>query len=76
VQAELTAWFPQVRQWKHLATQVIPNAQLVQQPATSKLGSVDVPDHIMISGEARTNSSIDGAIESGIRSADELLAKL
>ena len=76
VQAELTVWFPRVRQWRHLATQVIPNAQLVQQPATSKLGPINAPGNIKISGEARTNSSIDGAIESGIHSADELLAKL
>jgi Flavin containing amine oxidoreductase len=72
VRAELSEWLPEVSKWTHLTTQVITHAQLVQQPGISPSSQVTAKG-VVIAGEATTNSSIDGAIESGQLAANTIL---
>ena len=76
VKSELAAWFTGVDGWELLATQVIPVAQLVQPAGNTPTRGTDLPAGVFLAGEATTNSSIDGAIQSGIEAATAVLAKL
>ncbi|MCE9558475.1 MAG: FAD-dependent oxidoreductase [Armatimonadetes bacterium] len=69
IREELSAWFPKagVNKWQHLRTYRIPQAQL-RQPSGFKHHVAPLRSaggQVFFAGEYTTNSSIDGAIESG-----------
>jgi phytoene dehydrogenase-like protein len=73
--AELEPWFgPEVRGWRHLRTDRIAHALPEQAPITGSLGSCFREiDGIFVCGDHLTSASIEGAILSGLRTADALL---
>jgi protoporphyrinogen oxidase len=77
VKAEMRVWFPgqDVEAWKLLRVYRAKNAQMAQPPNFEKaLPSNDsgIPG-LYFAGEYTTNSSIDGAIRSGLECADVIL---
>lgn len=67
-----------VLQWKHLRTYKIEAAQLIQGVGffdTKYTMKTDTPN-LFLAGEATTNSSIDGALESGVNVARHLIWRL
>lgn len=77
VRHDLRRWWPdgRVDGWRHLRTYAIPYAQMPQPPGRSAHLGVG-PSGAFVAGEAAGNASIDGAIESGRRAADVVLATL
>jgi len=79
VLGQLADWFGSaVVGWRHLATYQIPDAQPAQPP-----GALDPPARpvrvrpgVYVCGDHRDNASIDGALTSGRRAADAVLADL
>jgi phytoene dehydrogenase-like protein len=77
--ADLKGWFgPVVRSWKFLRSYRIPHAQPAQPP-----GALDPPERpvrvrpgVYVCGDHRDNASINGAMVSGRRAADALIADL
>lgn len=69
--AELARWFPQSNSldWILLRQDHVPHAQLADVARVPNR----TPDGIVWAGEYLTNSSIDGAVESGINAAREVL---
>ncbi|MFZ4506283.1 MAG: protoporphyrinogen/coproporphyrinogen oxidase [Fimbriimonas sp.] len=77
---ELTEWFPTkgVYMWRFIRAYRIRNAQMTQEPGFgTKLPKIetDVPG-LFLAGEFTTNSSLDGAIESGLKAAGKVIAGL
>ncbi len=75
--AQLETWFgPAVRSWRHLRTYHIPHAQPEQlPPALDTHGRpVRLAPGLYVCGDHRETASIDGAMVSGRRAADALLA--
>lgn len=69
---ELEQWFgPQVRAWRHLRTDRIKRA-LPERPPFIGPGFREI-DGIFICGDHLASASIEGAITSGLRTADQLL---
>jgi len=79
VKKELTEWFGnQTHNWLHLRTDIIKHAlpeQLPQNGRTHTRGFQEV-DGLMICGDHTTSASIEGAIISGNKAADELLRSI
>lgn len=79
VKKELTEWFGnQTHNWRHLRTDIIKHAlpeQLPQNGRTHTRGFQEV-DGLMICGDHTTSASIEGAIISGNKAADELLREI
>jgi phytoene dehydrogenase-like protein len=73
--AELEPWFgPEVRGWRHLRTDRIERALPEQPPISGPPGSsFREIDGIFVCGDHLTSASIEGAIVSGLRTADALL---
>lgn len=73
--AELEAWFgPEVRGWRHLRTERIARALPEQPPVTEPLGRCFREiDGIFSCGDHLSSASIEGAIISGLRTADAIL---
>jgi phytoene dehydrogenase-like protein len=79
VRDQLRTWFGgAVRGWRHLRTYRIAHAQPAQPP-----GSLDPPQRpverspgLFVCGDHRDNASINGALESGRRAAEAVLARL
>ena len=73
--AELELWFgPEVRGWRHLRTDRIERALPEQPPVSGPLGPCFREiDGIFVCGDHLTSASIEGAIVSGLRTADALL---
>ena len=73
--AELEPWFgPEVRGWRHLRTERFERALPEQPPITGPLGPCFREiDGIFVCGDHLTSASIEGAIFSGLRTADALL---
>ena len=73
--SELEPWFgPEVRGWRHLRTDRIERALPEQPPITGAHGPcVREIDGIFVCGDHLTSASIEGAIISGLRTADALL---
>ncbi|MCP3856378.1 MAG: FAD-dependent oxidoreductase [Actinomycetia bacterium] len=67
-------WGPQVDDWTHLATYRIPHAQPRQLPPFSPKQGVAVADGRFVCGDHRDTASIQGALYSGRRCADAVLA--
>ena len=75
VLAELEPWFgPEVRGWRHLRTDRIERALPEQPPISGPPGSsFREIDGIFVCGDHLTSASIEGAIISGLRTADAVL---
>ena len=73
--AELEPWFGQeVRGWRHLRTDRIERALPEQPPITGSLGPCFREiEGIFVCGDHLTSASIEGAIISGLRTAEALL---
>lgn len=73
--AELEPWLgPEVRNWRHLRTDRIERALPEQPPIAGALGPCfRKSDGIFVCGDHLTSASIEGAILSGLRTADALL---
>jgi phytoene dehydrogenase-like protein len=77
--ADLKGWFgPVVRTWKFLRSYRIPHAHPAQPP-----GALDPPERpvrirpgVYVCGDHRDNASLNGAMVSGRRAADALIADL
>ncbi|MEM9079230.1 MAG: NAD(P)/FAD-dependent oxidoreductase [Verrucomicrobiota bacterium] len=71
--AELASWFgPQVHQWKHLRTDLIPKALPDQLPNSSPPPQPQPP--LFLCGDHQTSASIEGAFTSGQQIAKRILA--
>ncbi len=69
---EIAPWFPQaaVRQWRHIRTCRVTKAQLAQEPGSFKAtSSTPTQPGIYLAGEYFADSSINGAIRSGMDAA-------
>lgn len=80
VKSEMMLWFPDkgTESWELIKAYRCKNAQLAQPPAVwSKMPANEsgVPN-LLFAGEYTTNSSIDGAIQSGLMAADCILEKM
>ena len=75
--AELEGWFgPQVSGWRHLRTDRIERALPEQPPVPGQLGPCFREiDGVFVWGDHLTSASIEGAISSGLRTADALLSE-
>ena len=73
--AELEPWFgPEVRGWRHLRTERIERALPEQPPITGPLGPCFREiDGLFVCGDHLNSTSIEGAIISGLRTADAVL---
>ena len=73
--AELEGWFgPQVSGWRHLRTDRIERALPEQPPVPGQLGPCFREiDGVFVCGDHLTSASIEGAISSGLRTADAVL---
>ena len=77
VATQLTAWFgPQVAKWDHLRTYHVPHALPKQTPpALSQIErSVRIRPDVYVCGDHRDQASIQGALTSGRRAAEAVLA--
>lgn len=74
VLAELETWFgEEVAAWRHLRTYSIERALPEQTPATER--PIDTTDDgIFLCGDQHTTTSIEGAIASGLETAERILA--
>lgn len=78
VLAELESWFGmQVRQWRHLRTDRIARALPEQTPNVGMVGP-GFREHggVYVCGDHQWSASIEGAIISGLRTADAILGNL
>jgi hypothetical protein len=69
-----TWWGSQVDRWAHLATYKIPHGQPGQSPPFSPKQRVALPDGRFVCGDHRDTASIQGALYSGRRCADAVVA--
>jgi len=78
VLAELESWFgKEVREWRHLRTDVIERALPEQPPNVGMNGSgFREHDGVCVCGDHQWSASIEGAIISGKRTADAILKQL
>jgi phytoene dehydrogenase-like protein len=78
VRTQLRSWFgPQVDAWNHLRTYTIAHAQPNQtSPAlVNPRRRVDLGEGLFVCGDHRDNASINGALESGRRAAEAVIAR-
>lgn len=76
VRAQLLDWYGQdAAPWQHLRTYSIPEALTLQEPPALQLikKPVRISDRLFACGDYLSITSIEGAIASGIRCADELV---
>lgn len=78
VKAEVSPWFPQgrVEEWRHLRTYRIRYAQMAQPAGIFKRRATPQTAHpgVFLAGEPLTQSSINGALESGAMAAKAVIA--
>ena len=75
VRSQFRGWFgAEVDRWEHLHTHVIAHAQPDSSPAFSPKRRVSLGEGLFVCGDHRDTPSIQGALFSGRRCADELLA--
>ncbi len=75
VRTQLKPWFgASVDSWNHLRTYHIPHGQPDQRPPFKPKERVRVDDHVWVCGDHRDTASIQGALYSGRRTAEKLLA--
>ena len=74
VKEELYSWFgEQTRDWKHLRTDLIKHALPEQGPGLKSSGHLFI-DGMHICGDHTSSASIEGAITSGIKTAEAIIA--
>lgn len=74
---QLRAWWgPQVDEWRHLRTDSIPHGQPAQDPPFSPKKRVSLGDGMFVAGDHRDTASIQGAMFSGRRCAEAVVAHL
>ena len=78
VLAELRDWFgPEATaSWRHLRTYVVPFAQPAQAPPTVLQRPVRLAPWLFAAGDHREAATLDGALRSGRRAAEAVLAEL
>ena len=77
VQAQLRRWWgPAVDGWRHLRTDVVDHAQPGSSPPFSPRRPVALGEGLFVCGDHRDTPSIQGALFSGRRCADAVLAAL
>lgn len=78
VREELGGWFGahETATWRHLRTYRIPYAQPPQSPPTDLRRPVRLSRGLYVCGDHRDSATLDGALLSGRRAADALLADL
>jgi protoporphyrinogen oxidase len=80
VRSEMRVWFPahDVEEWRFLRAYRSDNAQMVQQPNFQKAlpGNDSGVSGLYFAGEFTTNSSIDGAVRSGLECAELILSRV
>ncbi len=75
VRTQLRGWFGNdVDGWEHLRTYHIAHGQPDQRPPFKPKQRVKIDDHIWVCGDHRDTGSIQGALFSGRRTAEKLLA--
>lgn len=76
VRRELGAWFgaDAVSSWRHLRTYRIPFAQPCQSPPTDFTRPVALGDGLFVCGDHRDSATFDGALRSGRRAAEAVIA--
>lgn len=75
VRAQFRSWFgSEVDRWEHLRTHVIAHAQPDSAPSFAPKRRVSLGEGLYVCGDHRDTPSIQGALFSGRRCADELLA--
>jgi phytoene dehydrogenase-like protein len=67
-------WGDRVAAWEHLATDRIPHGQPVQRPPFSPKQTTLISDGLHVCGDHRDTASIQGALYSGRRCAESILA--
>jgi len=77
VRNELRDWFgPAVDTWRHLRTDRIPHALPEQRPGHRQTGFRAADETVFVCGDHCTTASIEGAITSGLRTAEAVQAVL
>ncbi len=79
VRAQLLEWYgPHVKTWRHLRTYRIPRAVAIQTPPalTPVAKPARVSDALIRCGDYLDIVSIEGAVKSGLRAADEVHSRL
>jgi predicted NAD/FAD-dependent oxidoreductase len=75
VRVQLKDWFgPKVESWRHLRTYRIRHALPAQLPSTAEDQSPQLHTGVLVCGDHRENASIQGAMFSGQRAANTVLA--
>lgn len=69
-------WGTQVDEWRHLRTDRIPHGQPSQDPPFSPKKQVSLGDGLFVAGDHRDTASIQGAMFSGRRCAEAVVAHL
>jgi protoporphyrinogen oxidase len=69
-------WGSQVDSWQHLRTDAIPHGQPSQVPPFAPKRRVALGDGLFVCGDHRDTASIQGALYSGRRTAEAVLASL
>lgn len=77
VRSQLLGWFgPAVERWRHLRTYLIEHAQPDQRPPFHPKQPVSLGEGRYVAGDHRDTASIQGALYSGRRAGEALLADL
>jgi hypothetical protein len=78
VRSELGAWFgaAEAAQWRHLRTYVVPFAQPSQSVPSDLQRPVRLSPWLFVAGDHREAATLDGALRSGRRAAEAVLAEL
>lgn len=76
VRAQIRGWFPEADGWDEIATYVIRHGHPDQRPGFSPRRSVRVGPGRYVLGDHRDTASIQGALFSGRRAADAIVADL
>ena len=76
--AELRDWFGPAATagWRHLRTYVVPFAQPAQAPPTQLQRPARLAPWLFAAGDHREAATLDGALRSGRRVAEAVLAEL
>ena len=74
VRQQLKQWLPESEQWETLRIDVIRHGQPTQLPHFSPKQKVQLENNLWVCGDHRDTASIQGALYSGRRCAEELLA--
>jgi phytoene dehydrogenase-like protein len=77
VRKQLSEWYgEEVSKWRHLRTYAIPEALILQEPPALETVKkpVQLSERLFLCGDYLSITSIEGAISSGLRAADAVIA--